>query len=594
VKKVYATIFILLLAIPTAFLVPGIHSSAVNSKFLLSIIVLTAGVVVNFISMFFIKDYRLNGWVVFLAFVAILNFLTEPLALKNERLIFYMLLITFFGTVPRFLWNDRGFIKTLALFFVIISLIETSWGFLQHYSLIPVIQKGYVSGSFFNPNFLAGYLAILFPVIAAYYFEVRRESSKYYSSFLIFLMVCIVTLMLVTRSRAAFVSVVLTISYGLYIFYKPVFLNSKIFEKYKLFLGIAAFVVVGMLMLLLFNYKYDSALGRLLIWNVTFSMLPDVGFAGVGLGNFEQHYMNFQSAFFEHHGVQHKMSQLASNVFYAFNDYLQLMVEAGILGILMVVVFAYLIFKLTKHLLTCDKPGLREGFSLSVLSFSVISLFSYQLLSPPHMILVTISMSVSVNRLKLLSSYRTGMAYVGKGVVLFVFTGVLATSFLFIPKYYNFLHEWQHAQVLYRQGKFERSIDYFEKASQSGFCAGDFYANYGKALFLLQRYEPALEYLKLAELYKNSDLVQINLGNTYDAMGLYMQAENKYRSAINMVPSRFYSRLLLMQNLYMQHKTEESLRVGAEILQMPVKIPSPAVDSIRNQARHYIYLMQNN
>ena len=515
------------------------------------------------------------------------------MVLKNERFVFYALLISFFGTVPRLLWNDIAFIKSLALIFLSVSCVEIGWGYLQHYNLIPVIQKGYISGSFFNPNFLAAYLAVLFPVCGSLLYEFNNSQSRYYRNILIFLLICLVTLVIITQSRAAIVSILLTVAYGIYVFLKPITRYSEFYRKYKILLGVLFLFSTAIFIIVLVLFKYDSALGRILIWNVSLSMLSDFSIAGVGIGNFQQHYMNYQAIFFETNGLQHEMSRVASNVFYAFNDFLQVVVESGVSGFVVVVVFIFHLFNIVRHLLRCEKPGLKEGFSISVISFSVISLFSYPLLSPPHVILLAVCISVSVNRLKFLSSYRTSVAIIGKSVMSLFFIGVLVAGTWFIPKYYYFLNQWQHAQVLYRQGKFERSIEYFEKASQSVFCAGDFYANYGKALYLLQRYEPALTQLQMAEAFKNSDIVPFSLGNTYDALGKYQQAEKNYRNAINMVPSRFYSRYLLMQNLYHQQKISESVKTGNEILNMPVKIPSPAVDSIKAHVKQYLWQVQD-
>ena len=82
----------------------------------------------------------------------------------------------------------------------------------------------------------------------------------------------------------------------------------------------------------LFKMKQDSAMGRLLIWNVSTEIVAGNLWMGIGFDNFKSCYMNKQADFFKINPMLRK-ALVASDTCYAFNEYLQAFVETGLLAL---------------------------------------------------------------------------------------------------------------------------------------------------------------------------------------------------------------------------------------------------------------------
>ena len=176
----------------------------------------------------------------------------------------------------------------------------------------------------------------------------------------------IVTTIILSYSRAGIVSV--TILSCLYLYER---LEWKKVLKYLL---------LASLVLLLFGcywMKKDSADGRLLIWKCCINMVKDAPWTGHGIGSFEAHYMDYQADYFKQH-EQSRYSMLADNVKQPFNEYLKILLNFGIVGILV-------LFLLIGAIVYCYKKNSNTekkiGF-YSLISIGTFSLFSYPFTYP--------------------------------------------------------------------------------------------------------------------------------------------------------------------------------------------------------------------
>ena len=77
--------------------------------------------------------------------------------------------------------------------------------------------------------------------------------------------------------------------------------------------------------------KKDSADGRLLIWKVTTEMIAKKPLIGHGTNGFEANYMNYQADYFSENNNP-KEALLAGNNKYAFNIFLKILSEYGLIG----------------------------------------------------------------------------------------------------------------------------------------------------------------------------------------------------------------------------------------------------------------------
>ena len=96
-------------------------------------------------------------------------------------------------------------------------------------------------------------------------------------------------------------------------------------------------------LLFLYNYKKDSANGRLLVWTVSANIFQDYPLFGTGTGGFQANYMNYQADYFRAN-PEFKYKMLVDENCYAFNEPIRCGVEYGIVGLFMMGAMLYAVF----------------------------------------------------------------------------------------------------------------------------------------------------------------------------------------------------------------------------------------------------------
>jgi O-antigen ligase len=115
---------------------------------------------------------------------------------------------------------------------------------------------------------------------------------------------------------------------------------------------------------------------RAVVWKGTLSAFRDFPVFGTGLGTFEHVFKLYQPA-----GLQ--------NIYeHAHNDYLELLLETGIAGVLAAAAFIYVVLWETFRYSSNGKTSyLRAGFICSLLTVAVHSLVDFNLHIPSNAIL---------------------------------------------------------------------------------------------------------------------------------------------------------------------------------------------------------------
>lgn len=182
--------------------------------------------------------------------------------------------------------------------------------------------------TFFNPDFLAGYACLIFPILLAYYLSaVDTKAVIFYGLTL----TIILANLIMTGSRLGFIAAVI----GGIIFFITAIISKSI-GKIQL-IRLAILIIP---LLIVFNYlsapltarmgsveavKAESHSGnfRLLTWNGTTRMAVKNPAIGTGIGTFEEAYPKYAIVGF---------TKLAHN------SYLQIAAEAGILSLLLLII----------------------------------------------------------------------------------------------------------------------------------------------------------------------------------------------------------------------------------------------------------------
>jgi O-antigen ligase len=237
----------------------------------------------------------------------------------------------------------------------------------------------------YNPNIsiFSNLLASLL-VFAFGLFSTIKSNKK---SLSILLFIVMLALLILTKGRAGWVGFLCS---TIFIGYK-IAISKKVKKKILLF-GVLIFIP---LLLAFYFYKSDSSQGRLLIYKVSFSMLKENWLLGIGHGQFKVQYNLAQSHYFSMHSIDNKEALLADNTIYAFNDFFQVVIEHGLLGLFFVLTFAFLIVgQLKKVQINEQAQPLFIAAQASLLCIFITSLFSYSLQIFPIIFQATVCLTI--------------------------------------------------------------------------------------------------------------------------------------------------------------------------------------------------------
>lgn len=259
---------------------------------------------------------------------------------------------------------------------ILLGGVEAVWGLWQIYGLAVSNHSLYaLTGSFYNPGPYSGYLAMVFPICLSEWLNLRKvekhtwvERGKYYMALgVLLLILCVLP---AGMSRSAWIAVAVS---GIWVYGIHCSWGTrlrKIGKRYKkrVFLAmITAGIVLIIISYALFQLKVGSANGRLLIWKVSAMTVAEKPFLGHGIGNFASAYGMAQENYFARTEFTATEEQVAGSPEYAFNEYLQIAVEYGVLFLL--VVLLIISFCLWKGITEKNKCVCRFDFCFSFCIF---------------------------------------------------------------------------------------------------------------------------------------------------------------------------------------------------------------------------------
>ena len=414
-----------------------------------------------------------------------------------------------------------------------------------------------------NTGLYSIYIASFIPVLLWRFYS-RPVLQKI---FLALLLLLGIVLLLILQSRTAWISTIIGLLL-LVLSYWEVSIKKRV-------------VVVGfciiMLPLMLYGYKKDSSNGRLFIYRNTMDMIADKPVFGHGFDEFKTKYLDYQSDYFYRNISDDKNQILADNTRVAFNDYLQVMSELGLVGMIILIASIITILSYMKPKSLCFICG----FSVLIIS----SLFSYPMSIPPAELMVSTLgayiINIKTDRSNLRGVYRKNLF--GGLVTMFVSLILLLFSVVNLIVF----TKWNDAylKVLTMNDK---GFNEYNEIYPIMYGNGGYLFNYGSELVYSGYTESGIAILEKSKSYFNDSYLYLNLGDAYFRLEDYASAERHYIYAATMCPNRFRPLYSLM-NLYKKIGDKEAAEKCAKtILTKVVKVPSPEVDRIRQDACKYI------
>ncbi|KRT17752.1 hypothetical protein ASU31_00190 [Pedobacter ginsenosidimutans] len=460
-------------------------------------------------------------------------------------------------------------------------LLQACWGLLQYLTLSPVyIGRSGIQGGFINPGiygcFMAVGLIIIIHLITIY------KGTKPGLIFLITTTMLVLAALIFSLSRTAYIAALL--GTGILLSPRLDFKCHVWFMRFR-FLLLGAFIIafIG-----LFYYLWQrntlSVSGRFLIWKISFRMFMDYPVFGIGYGNFFTEYGNYQAAYFQSGNGTLQEVKTAGLNYYPFNELLKVAVENGIIGLALFLWMLILCIRSWSRI-KAKYPHLIVFISMLIV-IMIFGMFSYPLQSDA--INCVFYFSIAAIASFQMSLYTFNFNRIKKISMLIPVILLFGLSMRKI----NALNDWRKAQssMVYAEGDALRK---YEKIYHVLDNNGAFLFNYGALLADMNVNDKSLNILTSAQRYLSNPKLATILAIIYNRMQNYGKAERYYLSCAYMEPKRFVPFNTLLVFYRNTGQTFKAQNIARKIIDKPVKIPSLRISEIKNAARQYLFVSQN-
>ena len=365
------------------------------------------------------------------------------------------------------------------------------------------------------------------------------------------------------------VLVVLASRYGLSYRATAFFRRNK---KRGVLISVAAIIIAASAFAGVYNLKRGSADGRLFLWKVASGAIAEKPVFGYGLGNFAGAYGQAQYGYFIL-GVDEKEAMTADCPAYAFNEFIQIGVEQGIVGLLLflgIIIIA---------VASCIKSQGKTGVLGAIVAVLVFGFTSYPLSVLPICIAFVTLLPLSNGE---------NNSFVLPKVVFVAISIILAGSCIYFTARIKPLRQaYRSLRVLtmtaqynqYDYSKdFQELISYLNKNYK-------FMFSYGKALAAQNKFDESSGVL-IKGASSSSDPMFYNLiGNNYLALGETEKAEKYYWKAYYTLPNRLYPLYLLTKLYHETGQDEKAKEIAMRLLEKEPKVMSTAVREMKDYAQ---------
>ena len=253
--------------------------------------------------------------------------------------------------------NRKNSTETFNSILAAVGVLSALYGLLQYTGYIETQSYFSVTGSFDNPAGFAASIVLCYPFLLCQTSNGKRKTLK----FMACLLLIIVVILSGSRTGILTLCVVTLLFYALR--YRKLIHRRRIF-----FISGGALFLIGLFIGLIY-LKPASASGRVLIWKVSAGLCKEHIIQGNGLGSFKADYMPEQAKYLSSSHADESDRILAGNTNHPFNEYLLLLIEQGLIGIVLFLLSLIAVFRSN---VAFDTPAI-----LTLVSIAIFSCFSY-------------------------------------------------------------------------------------------------------------------------------------------------------------------------------------------------------------------------
>lgn len=487
-------------------------------------------------------------------------------------------------------YHSKDLVINLCLF--IWSTIESLYGNLQLYGLYTSNNALYkITGSFENPGPYAGFLGTILP-IAIYttlnYSGVKNINEKILSFLAWINIFLILTFLPATMSRASWMAAIIGTGIVLIYHYHLFFRLRQFYQAHRK-QAITYICITGLLITIagvaIYHMKKDSADGRLLMWKVTSHIIAEHPLTGVGWGNFAGAYGQAQAHYFAEGKATPQEEWVAGSPEYAFNEFLQITAEHGIIGLILFLLVITLAFR------SAYKNG-QIGIVGSLAAFLTFACFSYPFSVWQMNVLFVILLVTAFTKFqceKAIEMREDKKRRKWKIYAVVIILALLIPPLIWTGKRWQekqqVIAQWQEEQSYYGMEIYKGTVDNYRKLYWQLRDEPKFLFELGQCLSKTESYEESNRIL-LEGAKQSSDPMFWNImGKNHQAMHRFDEAEECFTHAYHMIPHRLYP-LYLLANLYFQSgQTAKGIETAQRVIDKKPKVMSSAIQEMKTEMR---------
>lgn len=453
-----------------------------------------------------------------------------------------------------------------------------------------------LTGDFYNPGPYSGYLALILPVclwIILKFGDCKKSGWRQIKIYLYYLawitLLAIIVVLPAGMSRTAWIAAIVSCGWIYWVQRVGWEKTKRIINGHLTLSILSSIIILTLVVGVLAGFyvlKKDSANGRLLLWKVTGQAIMEQPWSGIGLGGFPAAYAEAQAAYFASGKASETEMMVAGCPEYGFNEFLQIGLEQGIVG-LMVFVFllGYSLFRGVKN----GQAGAAGG----ILALIVFSLASYPLQLPEFWVVLVLLMGI-VNSSSIVGIDTFLALSRRKRIVFVAILGGLSVCcggiFCLQKGYYQGYKKWNMVNRLHNSKAYEEASDGYEKLVPLMGHKPELLFETALCLNRTERYAEANRLLYRAMKLSGDQMIHSIAAKNEQSMGNYRKAEKLLLHAIDMLPERIYPYYLLTK-LYSElafYQEDKFFNAAEAVLKKEPKVENTAVREMREEVKKLI------
>ena len=524
--------------------------------------------------------------------ISLLNTNNLVLSLR-EYIVFLLYIILFFliiGNVNSE-WQFNVFIKILFLTSTIISIFVL----MHYYGVDPTYLKAYsgIISPIGNKNLISNYLATIFPVLFSYYLLEDRIKNKviYY----LILLICYTTL-IICQTRGIWISIFLTFILGFYIFIKYK-LSFIIFKKNSKWLILLLVTIVAITIIYstenifnkseittvqrftsIYEDNFSSIDSRLIIWKITIDMIKDKPLFGIGIGSFKNNNQYYQAKYLLNNT---KYLKSRMQLLDAHNEYLQIWVELGLIGLLIFLYAIYIFYNIFLHYIKREKNIKNQLIALGLIGGITIYLFHcifsfpfripalgatfFTILGLTFIFIKDIIISKKVKENSILKIIIKKSKYNIIFSMIIIIAIVIAMDCIVIRPYLAEIN-YGKGRIQSMEGNYNAALPYLKYGEKLDPFNGRILDDIGNIYYKFNEYNKSIKYFNEAKKHSNDINIYRNLGLCYMQIDNYIEAENNLNYAIFLDPKFLEAYFNLGYLYYLQKEHDMAIEQWEKIL----------------------------